>query len=86
MLLDHSISKHARYEIFDCTGNLIGFVKTFNTKTCELECMLPLGKGNAKHGSRMLMEGDPNQNNVKSIKFVLKGAYALDPDTGQKLK
>lgn len=75
MILDINYSNDARYKIFDCRRNQIGWVKKYNTQTKEITTCIPCCLGDI----RIVCYAEVNDQFLpKVITYILEGSYAED--------
>lgn len=71
MLIDMQTPDVNDYLIYDFAGNVLGFVTSFDTETCEIELGIHLNEGKL-----LTQRGDGGEPAHVLVKFVLQGAYA----------
>jgi hypothetical protein len=95
MLLDSGNPDHRGYSVYDCVGGRLGFVKSYDTESKEIEMFIPA----AARGERASVVVEPDNDPVNksslpdgygafrpvTVKFVLEGSYAKGPD-GKKVE
>ena len=71
MLIDMNTPNVNDYLIYDFAGNVLGFVTSFDTETCEIELGIHLGEGKL-----VTQRGNDGKPAHVLVRFVLEGAYA----------
>jgi hypothetical protein len=79
MIINNTIEDAERWCVYDCAGNLIPYVVSFDTETCEIEMAVVVG------GGKVLMQ--PYEGTIRPvyITFKLVGAYA-EKKTAEELE
>lgn len=71
MLIDMQTPDVHDYLIYDFAGNVLGYVTSFDTETCEIEIGMSVGPGKI-----LTQRGNDGEPAHVLVKFVLSGAYA----------
>lgn len=82
MLLTVDTPDSCQYRVYDCTGQVIPFVTSFDTETEEIEMSIKIGTDEEKLANNLLMQLIPHEDGQMTyapilIKFKLPGAYVL---------
>ena len=71
MLIDMQTPNVSDYLIYDFAGNILGFVTSFDTNTCEIELGI-----HVRDGKLLTQMGEGGEPAHVLVKFILPGAYA----------